>query len=258
MNARIAAFGVFLTACRADSTPVPEARADEPAQATGVAVVELFTSEGCSSCPPADAVLADIVRSSGRGTYALEFHVDYWDDLGWPDRFASPENTARQRAYARAFGTGGLYTPQMIVGGVEQFTGSDRTHATAAIARALAHSTNVNLSIRTRTAGRDLVAVDFEQRGAPLPAFFTVAVVERSAVTPVRAGENAGKTLHHTNVVRAFASLPLTSERGTLTIPLPSSFSHEDADVIAYLQRDASDGTGMPVLAATRSPVPTN
>jgi hypothetical protein len=136
VNPRIAAVASIFLACRAGSTPVPEARADEPvAQAGGVAVVELFTSEGCSSCPPADAVLADIAATGGPTTYALAYHVDYWDDLGWPDRFASPESAARQQTYARALGTRGLYTPQMVVGGTEQFTGSDRARATAAIER---------------------------------------------------------------------------------------------------------------------------
>ena len=97
MNTRIVALALAALVGGCRSTSVPEARADEPPSATkGVAVVELFTSEGCSSCPPADDVLADLATSD-RPVYALAFHVDYWDDLGWPDRFASHENTMRQR-----------------------------------------------------------------------------------------------------------------------------------------------------------------
>ena len=112
VNARIAALTcASLFACRSTSTPVPEARADEPpGGAGGIAVVELFTSEGCSSCPPADEVLGDLSRRSDGPIYALGFHVDYWDNLGWPDRAASPDNTARQKAYAHAFGTGASMT----------------------------------------------------------------------------------------------------------------------------------------------------
>jgi hypothetical protein len=98
---------------------MPEARADEvPRSERGVAVVELFTSEGCSSCPPADLLLGDLARQNV-AVYPLEFHVDYWNGLGWPDRFSSSDWTQRQRAYARSLGDRGLYTPQMIVGGTD-------------------------------------------------------------------------------------------------------------------------------------------
>jgi hypothetical protein len=237
---------------------VPEARADEPAPVPGkggVAVVELFTSEGCSSCPPADAVLA---RLAGRpGVFALSFHVDYWDELGWPDRFASPGNTSRQRAYARSLGGRGLYTPQLVVGGTDAFVGSEADHAEASVARALATLAPVHLALRARTAATEAV-VDYEAPGAPAGAVLDVAVVERTATTEVRAGENSGKTLHHADVVRAFTTTPLASPsgtpdgtpRGTVTLRLPASLRPEDADVIAYVQRLPGDGAGMPVLGA--------
>src|SRR5579872_1033847 len=132
MIRRLAPIALAVSACRASGAAgIAEARADElPTSPGGIAVVELFTSEGCSSCPPADLALADLERQS-RAVYALEFHVDYWDRLGWPDRFSSPDWTRRQREYAEAFGARGLYTPQMIVGGTDAFTGSDRARAQA-------------------------------------------------------------------------------------------------------------------------------
>src|SRR5262249_53362993 len=147
----------------------PEARADQPDASglAGTAVVELFTSEGCSSCPPADAVLADIARGNERSVYALGFHVDYWDDLGWPDRFATPGNTARQRAYTRASGGGSMSTPQAIVDGTEEFNGADRDRADAAIARALKRPPALRLSLRAHRRDADAVVVDFEAPGAP-------------------------------------------------------------------------------------------
>jgi hypothetical protein len=258
MNARIVALALaVLAACRSGSSSLPEARADEPTGKTagGVAVVELFTSEGCSSCPPADSVLADLARSSERPVYALAFHVDYWDDLGWPDRFASPDNTARQQAYAHAFGTRGLYTPQMIVGGTEQFTGSDRDRADAAVARALARPASVRLSVHPRPPESNTVTVDYEAAGAPAGAVLNVAIVEHAASTPVRAGENAGKTLRHTNVVRAFRSAPLASPTGSVVVQFPASLPREGAEVIAYVQGASPDDGGMPVLGAARSPL---
>jgi hypothetical protein len=201
-------------------------------------------------------VLANLARRGLPNVYALAFHVDYWDDLGWPDRFASPDNTARQRAYARAFGATGLYTPQMIVGGTEQFTGSDRAHADAAVGRALVQPATVELSVHLRPAGADGVRVDYEAPGAPSGCVFNAAVVERSASTSVAAGENAGRTLHHANIVRAFRGVALSSASGAVVVPLPPSLPPEGAEVIAYVQRSATDGGAMPVLGAARSPLP--
>jgi hypothetical protein len=258
MNARMTAIVLLaLAGCRSGPATLPEARADEPARsAKGVAVVELFTSEGCSSCPPADDVLAELAKTSDRPVYALAFHVDYWDDLGWPDRFASHESTMRQRAYARAFGTSGVYTPQMIVGGTEQFTGSDRDRATAAVGRALSRPADLQLVVRTQPSGPDAVTVDFEAPGAPVGAVLNVAVVERSASTSVRAGENAGKTLHHANVVRAFLAAPFRAPAGSVVLQLPPSLAREGAEVIAYLQQPSTDHGGMPILGATRAQLP--
>ena len=221
----------------------------------GIAVVELFTSEGCSSCPPADAVLADLARSSDRSVYALAFHVDYWDDLGWPDRFASAANTARQRAYARSFATRGVYTPQMIVDGAEEFTGSDRDRASTAVARALATPAGVAVSVQVRPAGSDSVTADYDARGAPAGSVLNLAVVERAASTVVAAGENAGKTLRHANVVRAFVTAPLASSPGSVRLPVPAGLRREEADVIAYVQRAPGGDGHMAILGATRAPL---
>jgi hypothetical protein len=247
-----------VVSCRSQgASPIAEAYADQTpavARAPGaVAVVELFTSEGCSSCPPADATLAEL--ASGRDVYALAFHVDYWDDLGWPDRFASAANTARQRAYASTFGARGVYTPQMIVGGREPFVGSDRDHADAAIARALSSAPVVLLTLQARRTG-DTLTVDYTSPGAPAGAALDVAVVERATSTEVRAGENSGRTLKHTNVVRAFTVVPLASPGGSTTLRIPPGLRAQDGEVIAFAQAPATPGTGMPILGAARAPLP--
>ena len=259
MNARIAVFALFalVCGCRPGSTTVSEARADELAtSAKGVAVVELFTSEGCSSCPPADDVLADLARTSDRPVYTLAFHVDYWDDLGWPDRFASHENTMRQHAYARALGTSGVYTPQMIVGGTEQFTGSDRGRASLAVARGLSRPADVQLVVHPHASGSHGVTVDFEAPGAPSGAVLNLAVVERSASTSVGAGENAGKTLHHANVVRAFLTAPFRAPAGAVVLQLPPTLPRDGMELIGYVQQPSGDHGGMPILGATRAQLP--
>ncbi len=251
-----------VTACRSPaSTPFPEALADESpsAAASGVAVVELFTSEGCSSCPPADAVLAELARAardSGRPVYALEFHVDYWDSLGWPDRFASPDYSVRQQAYARAFGTAGMYTPQMVVDGREQFVGSDRARAEESVSRALGRPLPVRVSLRVRAVGADALGVDYEVTRAPAGAWLNIAVVERAVSVAVRAGENAGKTLRHTDLARALVVVKLTGLSGTEVLHVPADLPREASDVIGYVQSAPSEGEGLPVLGASRGSLP--
>ncbi len=258
---RLALACLAVACCRSPgSSPVPEARADEsPPAARAVAVVELFTSEGCSSCPPADAVLADLARTEARGVLALAFHVDYWEGLGWPDRYGSPRASARQRDYARSFGAEGVYTPQMIVGGIEEFAGSNRERADAAIARALARAPGVRLSVQPHQSGSDTLSVDFVAMGAPAGSRLTVAIVQRAASTNVRAGENAGSTLRHANVVRTFVEVALTGPKGTATVALPRALARDEGEVIAYLQRapgGPAERGGIPVIAATSAPLP--
>jgi hypothetical protein len=247
-----------VVACRpTERSAMAEARVDESPEAAGsngVAVVELFTSEGCSSCPPADGVLGELAAGN-RSVYALSFHVDYWDDLGWPDRFASPEYTARQRSYARSFGGAGLYTPQMIVNGVEPFTGSDRARAERNVLHALAHAAQVPLAIRVRAAASHSITVDYDALDAPADALIEIALVEHAVSSDVHAGENAGRRLDHTNVVRAFEVLTGASKGSTL-LHLPASLRPLDAEVIAYVQRPSAPGGGMPVLGATHAPLP--
>jgi hypothetical protein len=251
----------LLAGCRSrDAMPIPEAFADEAPtmeKAQGVAVVELFTSEGCSSCPPADAVLAEISRAakdSGRAVYALELHVDYWDSLGWPDRFASPDYSERQRDYARAFGTSGVYTPQMIVDGREQFVGSDSTRAAESISRALSRPATARVTLRVRASGANALSVDYQVTGAPAGARLNLAVVERAASVVVKGGENAGRTLRHTDLARSLAVAKLIAPSGTEVLNLPPDLPREGSQVIAFVQRGPSDGPdGMAVLGASRA-----
>jgi hypothetical protein len=244
-----------MASCRSGGTSVTEARADESNGADGaVAVVELFTSEGCSSCPPADDLLASLAESRDRRIYPLAFHVDYWDELGWPDRFASHAYTARQQAYSRAFGVRGVYTPQMVVGGAEEFTGSDRGRADALLAQALSQPAKVRLSIQSRPASQDGATVDYTVSEVPTGAVLNVAVVERRATTSVRSGENAGKTLRHANVVRGFVSVPLTAPAGSIMVPFPASLSRDHAELTGFVQRETL-AAGMPVLGAARAPL---
>jgi len=223
----------------------------------GVAVIELFTSEGCSSCPSADAVLGEVVRNHDARVFPLAFHVDYWNSLGWQDRFSSPAWSDRQRQYAEAFSTSSVYTPQMIVGGVDPFTGSDASHAATSVARSLATGSATRIAVTAESTGPRDVLVHFRTEAAPAGALVNIALVERGLVTRVRSGENSGKTLPHENVVRAFASHPLTAPEGTVGLDVPTDVDRSHAEVFGYVQTGPrSAQRGMPIVAAARTAAP--
>jgi len=178
-----------------------EARGASEARSTQV-VVELFTSEGCSSCPPADATLARLARSSGASTVIpLALHVDYWDDLGWPDPFSSRAYTARQREYAASMGRDGLYTPQAIVDGEAQMNGSDEAGLRRAIALAAARP-KAEVTLARGAAPRSLAVRIGALPGGIAGARATLAITEDGLHVDVPRGENAGRRLEHDGVVR--------------------------------------------------------
>ncbi|WP_422733521.1 DUF1223 domain-containing protein [Micromonospora sp. WMMD558] len=210
----------------------------------GFAVVELFTSQGCNSCPPAESALSEIdrdARERGRPVYALGFHVDYWDHLGWPDPFGAAAYTRRQEDYARAFGSGGLYTPQMIVNGTTEFVGSDRRQASDAIAYALKTPavTPVTLSVAAADGGGGRrVTVDYQVDRPPQRGMVNVAVVERGLENDVPRGENAGRRLRQDAVVRAFTATRLDTGSGRVELDVPADLDPGRAMVVGYAQND--------------------
>jgi hypothetical protein len=203
------------------------ATATAPAGAATVPVlVELFTSEGCSSCPPADLLLTRLVneRTVGRAEIvALAFHVDYWNRLGWTDRFSAPAFTDRQQRYATAWGTDRVYTPQAVVDGRHEFVGTDVKRALEALGEAAARPhAQVDLSIAgTAREPRLTVAVQ-PPAGARFTADVHLAIAEDGLTSVVTAGENARKHLAHSAVVRSFERIGKVSKGAPLRLgPLP-------------------------------------
>lgn len=167
------------------------------AQGTPV-VVELFTSQGCSSCPPADAFLTDLARQR-RDLLPLAFHVTYWDDLGWKDPYSLEAATDRQRAYARNLGDDQVYTPEMVVDGARGFVGSHRDQGLDAIARAVRDDTpRVPLRL-VRDGGRLVISAG----GGAGSARVLLVGFDPEHRTPVGRGENGGRTLVESNIVRS-------------------------------------------------------
>jgi hypothetical protein len=166
-------------------------------------VVELFTSEGCSSCPPADALLAGL--ASRPEVLALSFHVEYWDRLGWKDPFSSPEATQRQHRYAELLGLATVYTPQIIVDGRWQAVGSDRGEVERALdaARRDGDEVPVALVVDHGRAQIKLGPVKFGPAGGGISGAVLLIGFDRRHVTVVERGENGGRTLAHVDVVRS-------------------------------------------------------
>jgi hypothetical protein len=217
------------------------------------AIVELFTSEGCSSCPSADDLLNSLAADAGKdGTrvFPLAFHVDYWNYLGWRDPFSAPQYTQRQETYSRATQNRDLYTPQMIVNGAETFVGSDRAHAHRAIADALRRSSVAELKLRAALSTNRSISVAYEIIGAPKIAVLNIAVVESGLVQKVLRGENAGRALRHDNVVRLFRSVsPDQTGRGSVEQALPAEVNGERTKIIGYVQ----DSNTLSVLGASQT-----
>jgi hypothetical protein len=161
-------------------------------------VVELFTSEGCSSCPPADALLAEL--ASRPEVLALSFHVDYWDRLGWKDPFSSGAATRRQHRYAELLGLSTVYTPQIVIDGKWQAVGSDRDEVERALGSAHRHPEEVPVTLAI-DRGRARITMGGGQ--GDVSAAVLLIGFDRRHVTEVTRGENGGRTLTHIDVVRS-------------------------------------------------------
>jgi hypothetical protein len=161
-------------------------------------LVELFTSEGCSSCPPADALLAEL--SARPEVLALSFHVDYWDRLGWKDPFSSPAATQRQQRYADLLGTATVYTPQIVVDGKWQAVGSNRAEVERALGAARRSGDEVPVAL---ALDRGRATISLGAAGEGVSAAVLLIGFDRRHVSAVVRGENSGRTLAHADVVRS-------------------------------------------------------
>ncbi len=204
-------------------------------------VVELFTSQGCSSCPPADALLGELARRPD--VLALAFHVGYWDGLGWADRFALPEADRRQSRYARALGLSGVFTPQVILDGQYSFVGSDRGRILPAI------GAREGVTVRIERRAEEL-RIDLAQGAAESADVLLLALLP-TAQTPIPHGENGGRTLQEFNIVRA--SILLGQWDGApLQLDFPSGKLPPDAAAVAVLLQQRGQGA---ILGAASLPL---
>ncbi len=183
------------------------------------AILELFTSQGCSSCPPADALMQSYANRGD--VIALSFSVDYWDYLGWKDTLANPKNSARQRAYAKQRGDGRIYTPQMVVNGQTHTLGSSAQEIDQAIDASAAQFAKHRIPVVVRSeAGQLIIETGNAPDGAGIKdANIWLALIQREVSIPVKGGENHGRTITYYNVVREMTPVGMWSGKA-MTIRL--------------------------------------
>ncbi|MBB5055886.1 hypothetical protein HDF16_000555 [Granulicella aggregans] len=206
-------------------------QAQAPAAKPAVVLVELFTSEGCSSCPPADALLRQIDHTqtaAGQLIVGISEHVTYWNSLGWQDPFSSSIYTDRQNSYGRRFNLDSVYTPQMVVNGSEQFVGSDKGGLVRAVKEQIGRSESVALNISSVSRSGNSLSVSFSANGAiPSTGVDIIAVVaDDSDQSSVQRGENSGRTLTHVSVARSLTRVATlkSAEEKTVSVAIPASF----------------------------------
>ena len=227
-------------------------------------IVELFTSEGCSSCPPADALLQSFVDTqpiSGAQVIALGHHVDYWDRLGWKDRFSSAAATNRQQRYGQVLNVDSVYTPQMVVDGRDELVGSDARRAQRAIAKA-AEAPHATIAVAVESATSDHVSLSVSVSDLPKlsrgdRAEVVVAMVEGHLRSQVSAGENRGRVLVHAPVVRQMTTIgEATAPRVGGEIAIGPDWRRDQLTIVAFVQERSSrhvlGATAVPLQGARR------
>lgn len=231
-----------------------EVHASMPAGPRTPVIVELFTSEGCSSCPPADQFLAKLEAEQPVGNaevIALEEHVDYWNNLGWTDPFSSDSATIRQYAYAGAIGNGNAYTPQMVVDGQVEFVGSRERQARGVIEHA-ANQKKATVNVIAGQSAPDGTQV-FEIKIGTMPDSILgdkpevwMAVTETGLHSDVKRGENAGEDLHHAAIVRKLRKLGPANTAGETAyssdqkVKMDHGWKRENLRVVIFIQEQKS------------------
>ncbi|WP_263408347.1 DUF1223 domain-containing protein [Terriglobus tenax] len=220
-------------------------------------VVELFTSEGCSSCPPADKLLQRLNHtrtSSGQLVIAISEHVTYWNQLGWKDPFSAETYTARQQGYGTQFQLPDVYTPQMVINGQQQIVGNDEAGLTKAFQNA-ARQPQMALNILSADAvGKDL-AVRFSAKGLSLrdPLKIIAVLTQDEATSSVKRGENSGRTLAHVAVARSLTTVATVKQDGEQTVRVPIDASLAAAGTKRHLVLLAQESSGAVAGSDTRS-----
>ncbi|MDQ6901642.1 MAG: DUF1223 domain-containing protein [Bacteroidota bacterium] len=200
-----------------------------------VAVLELFTSQGCSSCPPADRLVETYTTKDN--VIVLSFHVDYWNKLGWKDPYSSKQYTQRQYDYADVLHSN-VYTPQLVINGQTEMIGSDAGKIDATLNKVFGTAPDALLSIKTATPEKGALNITFNVSGKIENALLNIALVEKKTTTQIKAGENGGATLSGNNVVRSFQTTGRVKEGdNNSSIDIPNGLDLKSCSVVLFLQQ---------------------
>jgi hypothetical protein len=215
-------------------------------------VVELFTSQGCSSCPPADAVFGEMVAKGE--VVALAYHVDYWDYLGWRDTLAKPENTQRQRDYGRAFGIRSVYTPQAVINGRAHVNGAKKAAVRGTIDSLLSSGQGLLVDLTATEQGESIV-IDTGAGPTDSKAHLVLVYFDGAKPITIERGENRGSTITYWNAVTEVQTAGMWKGK-PVRFELPASEIAKKSGCAALLQAVSKDGLPGPILGATviRSP----
>jgi len=199
-------------------------------------VIELFTSQGCSSCPPADKLITEIEEQyQGEEVYILSYHVDYWDYIGWKDPFGSKAFTEKQYDYASRFRSRSVYTPQAVINGREHFTGSDRNQLYSRLKHYQTKAKKVDVQLTDVRQEKHRVFVHYNLATLQDAKEITIAAVVKERTTIVKRGENRNRTLKNTHIVIAEETLDLNTAKGRVSLYIPDWVEDTDAiEIIAY------------------------
>jgi hypothetical protein len=200
-------------------------------------VVELFTSEGCSSCPSADKLVAAAQKEFNENTIVLSYHVDYWDRLGWKDPFSKAVFSERQRQYAQHLNLESVYTPQAIVNGKTEFVGSNKSALWDAISNYKNTNTNI-IETETTVINNQQLSVKYNYATLQANENIVLELVLKNATTNVKRGENSGAALSHINIVQDI--IQRNESNGVVTFNVPPNFVKENYIVVAFIQNNKS------------------
>ncbi|CAM1367345.1 DUF1223 domain-containing protein [Tenacibaculum xiamenense] len=211
-----------------------------------IAVLELFTSQGCSSCPSADNLLDRINKDyDDKNVFALSYHVSYWNYIGWKDPFSDPKHTNKQNAYARKFRSRSIYTPQLVINGKEHFVGSNETAMYSKVKEHLKIKTSNQIEIIKTSRNSNNVNISFKINGNTDARQTQVILVLKGRQTQVKRGENRNRTLKNSNIVVSEKFVPTSNQLAEISLDIPTYVGNEEKlQVIVLTKHDDLSITG--------------
>ena len=226
-------------------TIVEETSSEELAEYEPIVVLELFTSQGCSSCPPADVLLNKVKKQYTSEVFALSYHVDYWDYIGWKDPFGDAKFAQKQRQYNIKFRNNSNYTPQVVVNGKEHFVGSSSSKMYGKIGAYKKQKSANSIQLMNIESDDKKVAFDYNVEGSSAGKNLRAILVLDERTTEVRRGENRNRTLKNSNIVVAERSIELDENKGHAAIAIPRIVkSNEKVKLIVLVENASYDITG--------------